>query len=64
MSSTQRGLLQTMERASVSARHPTLKDWLVSQAAPATPKPLAEKQARADDGGKIRLLVWRNGALN
>jgi hypothetical protein len=62
--SAQRGALQAMERISVADNHPTLKDWLALQAAPA----LAHRRdqrfpariAKNDD--RIRLLVWRGGA--
>jgi hypothetical protein len=63
MPAARRGVLQALERVSVNDRHPTLKDWLISQTAPANPVAAPEKHARADDD-KIRLLVWRGGALD
>jgi hypothetical protein len=66
---SQRGALQALERISVAPRHQSLRDWLVSQSAPAARKTAAasrpaaaEVHARADDN-KIRLLVWRGGAV-
>jgi hypothetical protein len=59
MPASQRGALQSLERVSMADRHPSLKDWLVSQ----TATPLAksakapEKHAGVEDG-KIHLLVW------
>ena len=46
--------LQTLERASVSAGHPTLKTWLAAEVA-------AGAQATAVNGDSIRLVVWRGG---
>jgi hypothetical protein len=60
----ERGALQALERVSLETRHPTLKDWLVAQTLPApaaSARPL-EKHA-ANDSNKIRLLVWRGGAV-
>jgi hypothetical protein len=53
-----RGALQEMERASLTPTHPTLKDWLVSQAHPA-PQLAARAPTPSERGpDKIRLLVW------
>jgi hypothetical protein len=53
-----------MERVSVAKDHPTLRDWLASQASPALAERHVERVAsRASGGGdRIRLLVWRGGA--
>jgi hypothetical protein len=65
MPAAQRGALQSLERVSVTDRHPSLKDWMVSQ----TATPLAksaktlEKHA-AVEGDKIRLLVWRGAGVD
>ncbi len=65
MPAAQRGALQSLERISMADHHPSLKDWLVSQAA----TPLAksgktpEKHAAVDDG-KIHLLVWRGAGVD
>jgi hypothetical protein len=54
-----RGALQAMERASLKPTHPTLKDWLVSQVAPA-PRIAARSVVPAERGdSKIRVMVWR-----
>jgi hypothetical protein len=48
------GALRAMERASLTPTHPTLRDWLVSQAGHA---PVVAARTERNDG-KIRLLVW------
>jgi len=54
-----RGALQAMERASLTPTHPTLKDWLVSQVAPA-PRIAARSPVPAERGdNRIRVVVWR-----
>jgi hypothetical protein len=54
-----RGALQAMERASLTPTHPTLKDWLVSQGAPA-PRVTARSVVRAEPSdNRIRVMVWR-----
>jgi hypothetical protein len=70
-----RGALTALERASLTPVHPTLKDWLISQNAPAGLGPQAALRAptqlamrvpsswrapAAVSGGKIRLLTWRS----
>jgi hypothetical protein len=56
--------LQSLERVSVSDHHPSLKDWLISQAAtPLAKAKTPEKHAAADDG-KIHLLVWRGAGVD
>lgn len=65
---SRRGALQAMERASIEGGHPTLRQWLASQAPPALaerrPQRRIERVAsRAPSGDdKIRLLVWRGAA--
>ena len=70
--SVRRGDLQAMERASVTADHPTLRQWFASQTPPALVarrierrperriERVASRAASGDD--RIRLLVWRGGA--
>jgi hypothetical protein len=59
LSAGARGALQAMERASLTPTHPTLKDWLVSQVAPA-PGIAARSLVRAERGdNRIRVMVWR-----
>jgi len=62
---SQRGALQSLERVSVSDRHPSLKDWLVSQAATPLAKSAKapEKHAAVEDG-KIHLLIWRGAGVD
>ncbi len=70
-----RGALTALERASLTPVHPTLKDWLISQNAPAGLGPQAALRAptqlamrapsswrapAAAGGGKIRLLTGRS----
>jgi hypothetical protein len=69
-----RGDLQAMERVSLTSDHPTLRQWLASQATPALAarKPdrrieperrierVAARAISRDDG--IRLLIWRGAA--
>ncbi len=58
LTSSQRGALQALERVSLAPQHPTLGDWLTSQA---TGQTAPSAVARASNGGadKIRLLSWR-----
>ena len=66
--SAMRGDLQAMERVSLATDHPTLRQWLASQATPvlAARKPerrIERVAARATSGDdRIRLLVWRGAA--
>jgi hypothetical protein len=63
-----RGDLQAMERASLDSDHPTLRQWLAAQTAPALAerKPggriewAAARAATGDEG--IHLVVWRGSA--
>ena len=58
MPSPQRAGLQAIERASVAAAHPSLRQWLAAQNAP--PR---RDLASADRGdNRIRVLVWRGHA--
>jgi hypothetical protein len=60
----ERGALQALERVSLETRHPTLKDWLVSQAGAATTASARPPEKHAsNESNKIRLLVWRGGAV-
>ncbi len=53
-----RGVLQQMERASLTPTHPTLRDWLVAQARP--PLQVAARTPTLSETGdnKIRVLSW------
>ena len=68
LSSALRSDLQAMERVSLAKGHPSLPQWLASQATPALAERqpgrrierVASRSASGDD--RIRLLVWRGAA--
>jgi hypothetical protein len=62
---SERGALQSLERVSMADRHPSLRDWLVSQTAtPLARSAKAPEKHAGVEGDKIRLLLWHGDGVD